>query len=209
MSDELIFITPEDNRWYDLEDLPNEKWTNVTDYEGLYSVSNYSRIKHLPKFKNSREFIMKPYRDNWGRYTVCLWKNAKKKMMFVHRLVGMEFIPNPEHKPEINHLKPVTKLLCDNRVCNLMWATSSENSQWTKLCGNLYQPSLGKFGKDHHMSKRVVQLDREGNFIREWENARQIYRELGIDYRYVSRNCNHKCQTAHGFIFMFKEEYNA
>lgn len=207
MSNELMFITPEDTRWFDLEDLPNEIWKNINGYEGLYCISNYSRIKHLPKFKNPREFIMKPYRDKGGRYIIYLWKNSKKKAVFVHRLVGISFIPNPGNKPEINHLRPVTKELCDNRVCNLVWATSAENSQWTKLCGNLYYPCLGKFGKNNHLSKPIVQLDINGNFIKEWENARQINRELDIDYRYISRNCKHKCHTAHGFIFMFKEEY--
>jgi len=36
----------------------------------------------------------------------------------------MTFIPNPENKPEIDHKNRDS---LDNRVCNLRWATHSEN----------------------------------------------------------------------------------
>ena len=64
-----------------------------------------------------------------------------------------------------------------------------------------------KFGKDNHRSKPIIQLDLDGSFVNRWENARDIERTIGIDYRYVSRCCNHKCKTAHSYIFMFEEEY--
>ena len=209
---EFIFITPDDKRWYNLKDLPNEKWKDIKDYEGLYEISNYSRIKSLERV-NSRgiilkEKILKPYKDRVSRYSIKLYKHGCKKGYFVHRLVGKEFIPNPYNKPEINHIEPVTKEICDNRICNLQWCTSKENSLWTIKCGNMYQPCLGKFGKDHHLSKPIIQLDLNNKFIKKWDNAREINRELGIDYRFVSRCCKHRCKTAHGFIFIFEEEYN-
>ena len=54
----------------------------------------------------------------------------------------------------------------------------------------------------------IVRLDTHGNLIDRWENAREIQRTLGIDFRFVSRCCNHKCKTAHGYIFMFEGEYD-
>lgn len=202
-----INITPNNSRWFDLNDLPNEVWKDIKGYEGLYQISNYGRVKSLSKYKNRKLFIMKPYKDKYYRYVVYLYKLSKKKMYFVHRLVGLSFIPNPYGKLEINHKKPITKDLCDNRVCNLEWVTSKENSEWTVKCGNLYKPSLGKFGKNNHLSRPIVQLDLSYMLIKKWENAREIDRTLGIDFRYISRCCNHKCKTAHGFIFMFEEDY--
>lgn len=206
--DSQIFITPEDIRWFDLKDLPNERWKDIDGYEGLYSISTYGRLKHLPKYKNQRLFIMKPYKDKYGRYVSYLYKNGKKKAYYTHRLVALAFIPNPHNKPEVNHLVPITKSLCDNRVSKLEWATSKENTEWTIECGNFYNPMLGKKGAEHPSSKPIVRLSVTGDFIDRWDNAREINRVLGIDYRFVSRGCRHLCKTVKGYIFMFEEEYD-
>lgn len=204
----LIFVTPDYPTWYSLDDLPNEKWRDITGYEGLYQISNYGRVKSLSKYKAKQVIIMKPHKDKCYRYVIKLCKNARAKSFYIHRLVGMYFIPNPDNKPEINHKTPITPALCDNRYTELEWCTSSENSKYTILCGNHYSPSKGLYGVNNPRSKPIIQLTIEGNFVKKWVNAREIDKELGIDFRYVSRCCNHKCKSAHGYKFIFEEEYN-
>lgn len=205
----LCFITPDDIRWFSLDNLPNEKWKDIEDYESLYQISNYGRVKSLCKYKSRQIIIMKAYKDKYHRYVIKLYKNGHGKSFFVHRLVGLHFIPNPNNKPEINHKTPITIDLCDNRYTELEWCTSAENSRYTVKCGNHYNPSQGLYGDDNPHSKGIIQLSKEGSFIKRWSNAREIDRELNIDFRYVSRCCTHKCRTAHGYIFMFEEEYYA
>tara|TARA_R110000824_G_scaffold325485_1_gene512394 strand:- start:125 stop:628 length:504 start_codon:yes stop_codon:yes gene_type:complete len=61
-----------------------------------------------------------------GYHRVGPWRDGKQKMFLVHRLVAQTFIPNPDNKPEVDHINNNTH---DNRLENLRWVTSLENSE--------------------------------------------------------------------------------
>lgn len=103
--------------------MTEEIWKDIPEYEGLYRVSSHGRFMSMKKFKWKMDYI-NSYPHIYK--TKALFKNGIKKTTFAHRLVAMAFIPNPENKPVVNHkdLNPG-----NNRVDNLEWVTSSENSQ--------------------------------------------------------------------------------
>lgn len=101
-----------------------EEWKDVQGFEGLYQVSNLGRF-----FGIKRNIILTPQlKGNY--YQVALSINGGKRWLSVHRLVALNFIPNKENKPQVNHIDGNTK---NNKVDNLEWVTSYENMQHAEL----------------------------------------------------------------------------
>ena len=53
--------------------------------------------------------------------------------------------------------------------------------------------------------KAVLQFDKQGNFIREWESQSEAARNLGLDTGNISSVCLEKVKTAGKFIWKFKK----
>lgn len=120
----------------------NEVWKDIPQYEGLYQVSNVGRVKALPRQRSNytggtwiqSEHIMALTINKKGYEKVALRNEyGVRKNESVHRLVALAFIPNPEGKPEVNHINCVRH---DNRVENLEWCSHQENCIHTSVCGN-------------------------------------------------------------------------
>ena len=112
----------------------NEVWKDIEDFEGLYQVSNFGRVKSLERtrkgIKNSNCFlagrILKNKHNNKGYCFVGLCKNKKITYVRPHRLVAEYFILNPDNKPQVNHIDGNKD---NNRIDNLEWMTNAENMQ--------------------------------------------------------------------------------
>ena len=61
-----------------------------------------------------------------GYHQVGISQDKKPKRFYVHRLVAIHYIPNPDNKPEVDHINQDKS---DNRLENLRWVTSLENGQ--------------------------------------------------------------------------------
>ena len=119
-----------------------EVWKTIKGYSN-YQISTYGRIWNI---KKQRYCI--PSKTPKGYMLVNLYNNyGKRKKELVHRLVALTFIPNPYHKPQVNHVDLVRD---NNCVENLEWVTIKENvdkSTLPKKIGvyDLYDKELYKF----------------------------------------------------------------
>lgn len=189
------------------EIIKKEEWRNIDGYNN-YQVSNLGRVKSLNYNKTKKEKIMQTA-INQGYCRLSLVNNeGHRNSLLVHRLVAQAFIPNPENKPQIDHINGIKT---DNRVENLRWATASENGLNPITNARLRKSAKGShlcswrghFNDEHPMSKSVLQYDLEGNFIKEFGSTMEVERETGIRHSYVSDCCNGKIKKTQGFIFKY------
>ncbi|MFA7361987.1 MAG: NUMOD4 domain-containing protein [Candidatus Kapaibacterium sp.] len=134
-----------------------EIWKSIKGYEGFYEVSNLGRVKSLErrsKWKNSsvrtNEKILKQCFDSKKYLMVLLTKETKKKFTKVSRLVAIAFIPNPENKPQVNHIDGIK---INNNVENLEWCTNQENI-WHAFRTGLMNSARGE-GVSLHKLKEI------------------------------------------------------
>lgn len=99
-----------------------EIWKEIPGYEKKYKVSNLGNV-----YSNKHKRILKPYKVRKGYLRVDLFDSKfVRKHQKVHRLVAMAFIPNPDNKPQINHIDGNS---ANNCVTNLEWCTNDENQK--------------------------------------------------------------------------------
>lgn len=95
-----------------------EVWKDIEHYEGYYQVSNTGKIR------NERGQELAPFKSHNGYSVATLCRDGMRIKRYVHRLVALTFLDNPDNKPQVNHINH-DKL--DNRADNLEWCTAQEN----------------------------------------------------------------------------------
>ena len=100
-----------------------EEWRPIENHDG-YEVSNEGRVRSL-NYRRQKG-VVEVLRPN-----ICVGTGYpylildKRTCVNVHRLVAKAFIPNPDGKPEVDH---IDRNRANNVVSNLRWATRCEQN---------------------------------------------------------------------------------
>ena len=87
--------------------------------EEKYYISSKGSLKNIQTDK-----ILKMTNKYGDYFSVVLYLNEKRKSTRIHRLVAEAFIPNPDNKPQVNHIDGNKQ---NNCVENLEWVTAKQN----------------------------------------------------------------------------------
>lgn len=191
-----------------------EVWAPVNGWEDRYEVSDQGHVRSLNYHMTGQTHPLKPITSGKGYLMVGLCRRQKMKWEKVHRLVAVAFIPNPEKKPQVNHINGDKT---DNRAVNLEWATQSENMQhaykaglkhgdpeWGHILGKTY----GKESAEKHAAKirkPVIATNLRTGEKTRYESAAEIERKLGIDHSSVPKVCTKRQKSAKGYTFEYEE----
>jgi len=113
----------------DINNLENETWKDILDYEGDYQVSNIGRVKSFKKWHGTNERILKQNKDSNGYFQVNLCKDKISKHKQVHRLVHEAHIGKLEDGYDAHHINEDKE---DNYVENLKQIPKFEHSSFHK-----------------------------------------------------------------------------
>lgn len=163
------------------EALDELEMKDIEGYEGQYAVTRDGRVW---SYKSNR--FLTNTNNGQGYLQVTLSIGGVNKKYRIHRLVAEAFIPNPEGKPQVDHIDQDKS---NNCVENLRWATGSENIT------NGY-----KHREKYYSPVRCVELNREFNKLKDAAEA------LGINRQNITNCLAGKQQTAGGYHWERIEE---
>lgn len=112
------------------------EWRKI-DGKPNYSVSNNGDVRNDRKNGGSGR-VLKPHFGTSGYYQIMLGR--KTSPLYVHRLVAIAFLPNPDNLPEVDHINGDKT---DNRVSNLRWVTRATN----RMAFGYEKPNIAKHKK--------------------------------------------------------------
>lgn len=178
-----------------------EIWKDVPGFETRYQISNMGRIKSKSYIRSNgfglyrtREQIIKPYKEPFGYLAIKLYKDGKCKQAKIHRLVAIAFIPNPDNKPEVDHINTNVE---DNRVANLRWVTSSEN----KL--NPITRAKNAESRKVANAKPVVCYSKNGMLVGKFNSLLEAGEKLHICPTHICHCCKGKRKFAGGYKWKY------
>lgn len=168
----------------------------------MFNLESFKRIEGFPEYyinrdgeiysvkihknnKSGKPYKMKPWVDKKGYLCVSLRKpnEVKKHNLFVHRLVAIAFIPNPNNLPFINHKDRNVKNPCAD---NLEWCDMLYNNRYTSTIGSRYRGNECILFKDNNEIKRFVSIAEAAEYCRN---------EYGSNYFHI---CNELSDEENG-----------
>lgn len=154
-----------------------ELWKPIDEVNGRYEVSTFGNVRNT----NTKNICKRG--DNGKGYKNCkLWNGEKFLTRYIHRLVAIAFIDNPNGYKEINHIDEDKG---NNRVDNLEWCTRQYNNTYGVLTKN--------------KQKKVLQYTLKNEFIRIYDSINQASKYTGASNTHIGQVCKKKRNQSGGF----------
>lgn len=158
----------------------------IDGLNGIYFISRYGLI-----YGKRSKRILKASDNGIGYKQVYLtFFNGGGRWFKVHRLVAMQFIPNPDNLTDVNHKNHDKG---DNHVDNLEWMSHSDNIKHSYLNGRR------SLNTGSHLRKSVY-CQTNG---KTYSSAVEASKDTGCKTSNISMCATGKISQTNGFRFRF------
>ena len=107
-----------------------EQWLPIEGFPN-YEVSNQGRVQILSVKGKPCKRIVNSQENNVGYLSVVLKDETNNWIrVYIHRLVALAFISNPDNKPTVDH---INRIRTDNKANNLRWFSYEEQGLNTNI----------------------------------------------------------------------------
>lgn len=155
-----------------------ENWKPVFGYEGSYEVSDLGNVRGLDRFNSlgapRKGGVMSQTLTAKGYRRLGLSRDGKMSALQVHRLVCLAFIPNPDNKPQVNHIDGDKT---NNHLDNLEWCTNGEN-QIHAFANGYNKPRVGELNNKTKLTALEAQYAKW--YLEAGATCAEISRWLGV-----------------------------
>ena len=186
-----------------------EEWKDINE---KYKISTNGRL-----WSNHLNRCLTILKNKNGYDTHRLNIDGEFKTYTIHRLVAEAFIPNPENKPCVDHIIPVSEG-GTNDVSNLRWCTHPENMNNERTKKKMSDSHKGvkhseeqksKMSESHkgipHYSQRkqVYQYKLDGALVDIYQSTQEASKKTGLSRSGISKCCLGQQYSSNGFIWRY------
>jgi len=125
-----------------------EGYEPLKNFEDQYMICKEGHIWNIKRNK-----IMRPQKKVY--LSIALWKEGKYYYTTIHRLLGIQYLPNPNNLPEIDH---IDRDRYNNSLENLRWITRLDNMR-NKDCYVGYE-NWKEYKRDYDKKYRLENRER-------------------------------------------------
>jgi len=167
--------------------LMDEEW-NPLSFNDNFFFSTYGRTFSQ---KANKLLSLKPKRNGYISYNLNIKGEKKRKSYYAHNLMMSE---NVGPRPKGSLIDHIDRNRINNKLSNLRYVTVSESNKNRSQLKN----------KNGTYSKKVHQLDLNGNIIKIWGSTAEAARALSLDSRRISDNaCGRRGKIYGGYIWKY------